>query len=135
MPRTPGSGMLFHWRGGDHTEIHVAKRRTGQHRYTTDAETVTLITELARLMPDASIASLLNRLGQRTGKGNTWREANVQDFRYKRKIPVYRKGEREERGELTLSEAAEILGVSPPTALRMIKARRLPARQVCKGAP
>ena len=127
--------MLFHWRGGDHTEIHVAKRRTGQHRYTTDAETVTLITELARLMPDASIASLLNRLGRRTGKGNTWREANVQDFRYKRKIPVYRKGEREERGELTLSEAAEILGVSPPTALRMIKARRLPARQVCKVAP
>ena len=127
--------MVFHWRGGDHTEIHVAKRRRGQHRFTTDAETVTLITELARLMPDASIAGLLNRFGRRTGKGNTWRQANVRSFRHRRKIPVYREGEREERGELTLLEAAEVLGVSPPTALRMIKAGRLPAKQVCKGAP
>ena len=53
--------LLLHWRGGDHTEVFVGKRATGRHRYTTDAETETLITGLARQMPDMAIAALLNR--------------------------------------------------------------------------
>ena len=79
--------LLLHWRGGDHTEVFVGKRATGRHRYTTDAETETLITGLARQMPDMAIAALLNRLGRRTGKGNSWKESNVRSFRNKRRHP------------------------------------------------
>ena len=51
-------------------------------------------------------------------------------FRNHRGIEVYREGERLERGELTLDEAA-----SPMTVLRMIRRGVIPAEQLCKGAP
>ena len=127
--------LRLHWQGGDHTEMTLRKNRTGQHRWKTDAETDGLIAELARLMPDRSIASLLTRLGKTTGRGNRWSETRVRGYRTSHGIAVYREGEREERGELTLQEAAERLEVSKMTVLREIRRGAIPARQVCKGAP
>ncbi len=85
-------------------------------------------------MPDGGIASLLNRLVQRTAKGHTWTESRVRSFRGDHKIAVYRDGEREERGEMTLEQAAQSLQVSKMSVLRMISAGELPAHQACKGA-
>ncbi len=127
--------LLLHWRGGDHTELLVARRAKGRHRYVTDADTGALITGLARQMPDMAIAALLNRLGRRTGKGNSWKKAGVCGFRNKRGIPPYREGERQERGEMTLNEAAAALKVDYQKARRLILEGRLPARQLCTGAP
>ena len=45
---------------------------TGEHRWTTDAQTGALIRDLARMLPDELIAGALNRLGKKTGKGNSW---------------------------------------------------------------
>jgi len=126
---------VIHWQGGDHTELRVKKNRTGQHRWATDRETQGLIGELARLLPDAAIASLLNRLGKRTAKDHTWTEARVRTWRGDHGVAVYRDGERGERGEVNLREAAEHLGVTPMTVLRWIRELRFPARQPCLGAP
>ena len=127
--------LRLHWQGGDHTELTVRKNRSGRHRWTTDADTGSLIAELARVLPDRSITSLLNRLGKKTGKGNPWTEARLRGFRTSHGVPVYREGERQERGELNLKEAAERLGVSKMTILRQIQRGAIPARQACKGAP
>ncbi|WP_363636502.1 helix-turn-helix domain-containing protein [Mesorhizobium sp.] len=40
-----------------------------------------------------------------------------------------------ERGEVTLTEAASILNLSPATVLRKIRAGIIPAQQYCMGAP
>ena len=72
-------------------------------------------------MPDMAIAALLNRLGRRTGKGNSWKESNDRSFRNKRGIPVYRESERRARNEMTLSEAAAALQINPQKARRLIK--------------
>jgi len=101
--------LIIHWQGGDHTELSVVKNRTGQHRWTTDVEVQALITQLARQLPDGTIASLLNRLCHRTGKGHTWTEMRVRSFRSDHHIAVYKTGEREARGELTLEQAADAL--------------------------
>ena len=127
--------LLLHWRGGDHTELFVAQRAKGRHRHATDADTGALITGLARHMPDMAIAALLNRLGRRTGKGHGWRKASVCSFRNRRGIPPYREGERQERGEMTLSEAAAALKIDYQKARRLIREGRLPGHQPCKGAP
>ncbi len=50
-------------------------------------------------------------------------------------IATYREGERRERGEVTLDEAAAALSVSPSTVRRLIKDGQLAASQLCKGAP
>jgi excisionase family DNA binding protein len=127
--------LKVHWKGGDHTALEVVKNRSGQHRWKTDAATEQLIRELARVLPDRSIASVLNRLGVRSAKGHTWTQLRIRCFRNEHGVPVYREGERFDRGELILHEAATRLGVSKMTVVRLIKDRILPAKQACIGAP
>src|SRR5690348_6504011 len=127
--------LMLHWQGGDHTRLHVVKNRVGQHRWKTDAATEELIRELARMLPDQSIASVLNRLGIRSAKGHTWTQVRVRNFRCEYQIAIYREGERAERRELILHEAATRLGVSKMTIVRLIRDGLLPARQICVGAP
>jgi excisionase family DNA binding protein len=127
--------LLLHWRGGDHTRLTVARNRTGQHRWSSDAEVRDLIAALARQQADGAIAATLNRLGKRTGHGNPWTEARVRSFRNHHRVPAHRPGEMAERAELTLEGAASRLGVSKMTVLRSISAGTISARQVCKGAP
>jgi len=127
--------LVLHWQGGDHTRLEVVKNRTGQNRWKTDVETVQLVRELARTLPDHSIAPVLNRLGIRSAKGYSWTQLRVRNFRSVHQIAVYREGERAERHELILHEAASRLGVSKMTVVRLIRDGLLPARQVCVGAP
>ena len=127
--------IVIRWQGGDHTPLRVAKNHVGQHRWSTDAEVVDLVTALARLLPDQGIAAVLNRAGKTTGRGNGWTRSRVCMLRNHRKVAPYREGERAERAEATLDEAADILNVSEATVRRLIAERILPARQFCKGAP
>lgn len=127
--------LMLHWQGGDHTPLNVQKNKTGSHRWTTEASTEQMIRGLARLLPDSAIAAVLNRSGKQTGRGNTWTEARLRAFRTSHGIAVYREGERAERGELTLDEAAARLDVSKMTVLRLIHAGQINATQLCKGSP
>jgi excisionase family DNA binding protein len=127
--------LVIHWRGGDHTRLAVPRNRTGQHRWSSDADVRDLIRALARQQVDGAIAATLNRLGKQTGRGNPWTEARVRSFRSQHRVPAHRPGEMAERGELTLEEAARRLGVSKMTVLRLISAGTIAAKQVCKGAP
>jgi hypothetical protein len=127
--------MVLHWQGGSHTSLRLKMNTAGQHRYAVAQDTLTLVRDLARLMPDKQIARLLNRAGKPTGRGNGWTEVRVRSFRDHHQIAVYRPGEWAERGEITLEAAARIIGVIPMTALRMIRRGDLPGHQLCRGAP
>jgi len=127
--------LIVHWNGGDHTPLKVKKNRIGQHRWSAAADVVDLVRSLARQMPDKYIAAVLNRAGKSTGKGNSWTRGRVCSLRNQQTIEPYREGERTERGEVTLEEAATALNVSASTVRRLIEDGTLPARQLCKGAP
>jgi excisionase family DNA binding protein len=127
--------LVIRWAGGDHTPLRVRKNRAGQHRWGTDADVVELVTALARQLPDKAIAPILNRTGKKTGRGNGWTQSRVCFLRNHRGIPSYRDGERAERGEVTMEEAAKVLNVSEATVRRLIQEKVLPATQHCKGAP
>ncbi len=127
--------LVLHWQGGDHTELKIDKTRTGHHRYVTDADTVELLRSLARVQPDAMIASILNRLGRRTAHGQGWTATRVCSLRNHHAIAVYQEGERQARGELTVGEVAAMLGVTATTVLRMIRHQHLPATQTCINSP
>jgi len=73
--------MILHWQGGDHTALKAKKNGVGKHRWTIPEDTLSLVRELARLMPDRQIARLLNRAGKPTGRGNGWTQARVCSFR------------------------------------------------------
>lgn len=127
--------LVIRWHGGDHTALKVKKNRPGQHRWSAPGETVDLVHVLARQMPDKAIASVLNRAGKTTGRGNGWTKSRVCSLRSNNNIAAYREGERRERGEITLDEAAVALSISPSTVRRLIKDGQLAASQLCKGAP
>ena len=133
----PVINMAVHWRGGDHTALQVKLRlnAAGRHHWPPPEDTIALVRQLARLMPDRQIARLLNRSGKSTGYGNGWTEQRVRGFRNHHDIAVYRDGEWADRGEITLDAAAQTIGVAKMTALRMIRRGDLKGRQACKGAP
>ena len=102
--------MVLRWQGGDHTALKLKMNRVGKHRWVVPEDTLSLIRELARLMPDQQIARLLNRAGKPTGRGDGWTKV-VCSFRSHHGIAVYREGEWAERGEITLAAATQIMGV------------------------
>ncbi len=65
----------------------------------------------------------------------TWTPARVCSFRKGHHIQVFKKGEREQRGELIPEEVSCKLGISISKVRKLIKRGILPANQVCTGAP
>ncbi|MES0033562.1 helix-turn-helix domain-containing protein [Mesorhizobium sp. M0040] len=59
----------------------------------------------------------------------------MRGFRNTHDIAVYRDGEWDERGEVTLTEAASILNLSPATVLRQIRAGIIPASNIAWAHP
>ena len=127
--------LLLHWRGGDHTQLRFKKVRVGQHRVAIDADTVELVRALARLQPDAMIASILNRNGHHTAHGERWTARGVCSLRHRQAINVYVAGEGRSRYELTLDETAAMLKVNTTTVMKWIRNGRLHAKQLCPNAP
>src|SRR6202171_5780798 len=114
---------VLHWQGGDHTQLQVKQRlnAAGRHNPRIPDDTIALVRELARLMPDRQIARLLNRTRVETGHGNAWTQERVRGFRNHHDIAVFRDGEWAERGEITLEAAAKLIGVCNMTVLRMLR--------------
>ena len=123
--------LHLHWKGGVHTELRVARNGTGQHSRVADDTAVELITELSKICDDKTIAVVLNRLGYRTGQGQTWRVHHVWNVRYCRRLPNYR----HDGTWLPLEAAARELGVSNTVIKNLIADGVLPATQVVKCAP
>lgn len=124
--------LHLHWSGGVHTEMHVKRNTTGKRRTCTDRQVIDLIGELAKVCDDRSRTSILNRLGYRTGEGNTWTELRLRSLRSYHGVPGF---DPKARAWMTLREAADELGISHRTIGRLIRKKILPARQVVAYAP
>lgn len=127
--------LVLHWQGGDHTQLELKKQRSGQHRYVTEKSVVETVRQLARIETDARIASILNKAGLRSAHGQTWTARIVCSLRSRQSISPYKEGEKQLRGEMSVSEAAAVFGLTQTAVLRLIRLKKLPATQVCKHAP
>lgn len=125
--------LVIHWTGGRHSELRVKCNSRGKHGRCTSLEAIDVVRQMAGTCSDEQIAVTLNRLGLRTGPGNTWNEGRVRSARDTHGIPACDRNQ--PREHLTLDEAARHLGVSATTVRRLITTRQLPARQVVRYAP
>ena len=69
--------IVLHWQGGDHTSLKMKKNGVGKHRWTIPEDTLSLVRELARFMPDRQIArpsiAPASRRGEATaGRKREW---------------------------------------------------------------
>jgi hypothetical protein len=125
--------LLIHWAGGRHSELRIRKRETGQHRRCTSLGAIEVVRHMAGRFPDELIAATLNRLGLRTGVGNTWNKQRVYFLRHDRQLPAFNPDDPQPM--VTLAEAAKRLQVSAASIRRMIAEQKLPASQVAECAP
>jgi len=123
--------LRLHWAGGVHTELHVERAKSGQHRYSADRSVVELVSELSKVCKDKVIAAILNRLGYTTGQEKTWNASRVAGLRGYHKIAPFQQRD----GWVTLEEAARDLQISNKVVKRLIQECILPAKQVVKYAP
>jgi DNA invertase Pin-like site-specific DNA recombinase len=126
--------LLIHWTGGRHSELRIKKNLTGRHSRCTDLETIEVLRRMCGRFPDDQIAATLNRLGLRTGTGNTWNEGRVRSVRSYQKLPAF-DGTVLPRQTVTLEEASEQLGISHKVIRRLIESNKIPATQVVPWAP
>jgi excisionase family DNA binding protein len=96
-------------------------------------EAVEVVRQMAGRFTDELIAATLNRLGMRTGVGNTWDKDRVYSLQNYHRLPS--SDPRHPRTTVTLKEAAQRLQVSEGTVRQMIKQKKLPATQVVEFAP
>ena len=111
----------------------MSKNRTGYHNHINSQEVTELIRELALVCEDTSIVSIVNRLGYRTGNGNTWTEKRVQHVRHTNGFPACPPSD--QRLWITMQQAAATLRVSEMVVRRLIAQKSLPAKQIVKFAP
>ena len=121
--------LIIHWQGGRHSELRVARNKTGHHGRCTKVEVFDLVSQMSGQYRDEQIAATLNRLGLRTGAGNSWDEARIRALRAKLDLPAFNPA-RPGPVMLSLDEAAARLGTCRTSVRRLILDRILPASQV-----
>jgi hypothetical protein len=126
--------LVIHWHGGQHSELRVAKPRSGEHGCRTSDEAVEVIRRMAGQWSDEHIAASLNRMGMPTGQGKTWTAIRVASMRRLRDIHAYKPAESDGQW-LTMSQAAAKLGVTNHRIRSLIKQGLMPAEQVVPRAP
>lgn len=127
----PEHRLQIHWAGGVHTEVRVARNKTGMHRRMASPDVVELVRELSKVCNDQTIAAVLNRLEYKTGQGNSWRVSRVVSFRHTHGI----EGWKGRKGWLTLDAVMQRLQVSDTFVKGLINRGILPAKQVVPCAP
>jgi hypothetical protein len=125
--------LVIHWQGGVHTELRLPRRRRGSCA-TTSKDIVAAARSLARICDDATIAGVLNRNGLRTGRGNRWTRGRVTSMRCKNNIPVYSQTD-DSQNWLTLTDAAQFLGISPRTLRLAVEQRRIEGEHPLPDGP
>jgi DNA invertase Pin-like site-specific DNA recombinase/uncharacterized protein YndB with AHSA1/START domain len=127
--------LTIRWRGGALSELTVALRRH-QPKIRTDEGTVELLQRLAARYDDAMIAGILNRQGRLSATGERFTAQIVGGVRRYRGIPRFEPSGEQHDGELvTITRAAEILGVVPSTVHRWLAEGFIAGEQDTPGAP
>jgi DNA invertase Pin-like site-specific DNA recombinase len=126
--------MTVHWTGGRHTEIRVARVRTGRYPDDRHPSPVEVIRTLGAHWPDRELAVTMNRMRCKRNDGESWTTLRVRALRERLGVPPF---DPAAAGPETISvaETARRLKICVGSVLRMIKAGVLPAQQLMPCAP
>jgi DNA invertase Pin-like site-specific DNA recombinase len=126
--------VTIHWAGGRHTEIRVARMRTG--RYPTDRHpsAVEVVRKMGGKWPDRDLAVTMNRMRCKTPDGGTWTTVRVRELRDRLGIAAFDPAA-PRIATVTVDEAARRLSICVGSVYRLIREGVLPATQIMPSAP
>ena len=125
--------FTIHWKGGVHTQLEMDRPRPATETSTPMAA-LEVIRRMAVRNGDDQIASVLNRLGYTTGKGNRWNQNRVATARKNHSIAGQRRALADPE-RVSLNEAARLSGVSHRSIERLVEAGFLKREQSAPRAP
>jgi DNA invertase Pin-like site-specific DNA recombinase len=135
--RTDGTNetlrFTIHWKGGVHTQLEMDRPRSATET-STPMEALEVIRRMAVRRGDDQIASVLNRLGYVTGKGNRWNQNRVATARKNHSIAGQRRA-LADPDRVSLNEAARLCGISHRSIERLVEAGFLKREQAAPRAP
>ena len=73
--------VLVHWIGGRHTELRVARVRTGRYPADRAPSSIEVIRKLGGEWPDRELAVTMNRMRCRSADGQSWTTVRVKALR------------------------------------------------------
>ena len=125
--------FTIHWKGGVHTQLEMNRPRSATET-ATPLEALEIIRRMAVRHGDDQIASVLNRLGYLTGKGNRWNQNRVASARKNHSIAGQKRALADPE-RISLSEAARLCGVNHRSIERLVEAGLVNGEQVVPRAP
>lgn len=126
--------VTVHWVGGRHTELRVARVRTGRYPEDRYPSPVEVIRQLGGQWPDRELAVTMNRMRCKSSDGRSWTTVGVRELRERLGIdPFDPDAPREET--ITVDETALRLGICVGSVHRLIRDGILAASQLMPSAP
>jgi hypothetical protein len=126
--------LVIHWTGGRHTEIRVAKIRTGRYPDNRYPSSVEVIRTLGGHWPDRELAVTMNRMRCKGSDGKSWTVARVRELRERLGIAAFDPASIKIETS-TADEAAHRLKISIGSVKRLIREGVLTATQLMPAAP
>ena len=124
----------IHWIGGQHTEIRIARRRTGHYPEDRHPSAVEVLRKLGGQWPDRELAVTMNRMRCRTEDGETWTTVRVAQLRERLGVPAF-DPDADRPKTLTIDATARRLGICVNSVYKLIRSGALPATQLMHSAP
>jgi len=126
--------LVIHWTGGRHTEVRVAKVRTGRYPDDRYPSPVEVMRTLGGHWPDRELAVTMNRMRCKSSDGKSWTVARVLELRERLGITAFDSASIKVE-TITVDEAAHRLNICIGSVKRLIRAGVLPATQLMPSAP
>jgi DNA invertase Pin-like site-specific DNA recombinase len=124
----------IHWIGGRHTEIRIARRRTGRYPEDRHPSAVEVLRKLGGQWPDGELAVTMNRMRCRTEDGETWTTVRIAQLRERLGVPAF-DPDADRPKTLTIDATARRLGICVNSVYKLIRSGALPATQLMHSAP
>jgi DNA invertase Pin-like site-specific DNA recombinase len=126
--------VTVHWTGGRHTEIRVARTRTGRYPDDRHPSPVEVVRKLGGHWPDKDLAVTMNRMRCKSTEGESWTTVRVRALRERLGIAVFDHTIPRPK-TISVDETAHRLKICVGSVLRLIKTGILPAQQLMPSAP
>lgn len=126
--------VTIHWTGGRHTEVRVARVRTGRYPADRHPSAVEVIRKMGGKWPDRELAVTMNRMRCKTPDGATWTTVRVRELRERLGIGAFNPNADHPK-TISVDEAARRLGICVGSVYRLIRDGALPASQIMHSAP
>ena len=126
--------VTIHWTGGRHTEVRVARTRTGRYPDDRYPSPVEVIRKLGGQWPDRDLAVTMNRMRCKTGDSESWTTVRVRALRERLGIAPFDATISRPK-TISVDESACRLKICVGSVLRLIRTGVLPATQLMPSAP